>query len=223
MYAADLSKIATDDFAQSLLEVELIPSRRVLKDHILDVVVALHERDVHDLEALRRLLRDKRGHGRLAPELGVDAGYLTLLAREVNAYLVKPLALARIEGLQEPELERMAAAGVTSTRDCYERAATTLGRSSLAAETGLPAERLLEVLELCDLLRVTGLGPASAVAFQAIGISSPSDYLATESAVIQARYADWTEEHTGRREVLGLSDIDYCRRYAAVLDEDIER
>lgn len=223
MYALDLSKVRIDEFERALLTIELIPSRRVLKDHITRVAAALHERGVHDLEALRRLLRDKRRYVELAPELGVDESYLTLLAREVNSYVTKPLPVAGFERLSEPELERLAALGVVSTRDLYERAASGAGRESLGAEADLAPERLSELLELCDLVRVTGIGPASAVAFRDIGIRSPGDYLATDSATIQTRYADWTEAHTSRREVLAFSDIDYCRRYAAALDDDIER
>ena len=223
MYAFDLSAVGTDEFEATILELDMIPSRRALKTHISAIVAALHDRDVEDLEALRRLLKDKRRYSGLASELSVDEQYLTLLNREVNSYAAKPLPLARLERLREEELERLATAGLTLTRHFYERCAPKSGRETLANETGIALERLTDVLELCDLVRITGCGPASARAFWDLGISGPRDYLATESETIQQRYADYTEKETGRREVLGLADIDYCRRYCEGLSDDIER
>ena len=223
MYAFDLSAVSTDDFGATILEIDMIPSRRVLKTHISEIVASLHRHDIDDLEALRRLLKDKRGYSELATGLGVDEQYLTLLNREVNSYVTKPLPLARLERLFEEELERLATASVTSTRHLYERCATKSGREALANETRIAFERLTGVLGLCDLVRITGCGPASARAFWDLGIRGPRDYLATDSETIQRRYADYTEKETGRREVLGLVDIDYCRRYCEGLSDDIER
>jgi len=223
MYAADLTAISLDDFERTLLSVELIPSRRVLRDRISDVCGRLRDRGIDDLEGSRLLLRDKAGYPELAIELGVDVEYLTLLSREINSYRTKPLALARLEGLPPETLDALESVGIHTTEDLYERAAGKRHRLKLAEALDLPEERLMYALELSDLVRITGVGPASAHVLYEIGLHGPRDYLATDSATIQQRYADHTETRLGRREVLGVSDIDYCRRYCTALSDDIER
>ena len=56
MYSIDLAEVSLDSFEETLTTVDLIPSRRMLADHISTVVPLLKERGVADLEALRSCL-----------------------------------------------------------------------------------------------------------------------------------------------------------------------
>jgi hypothetical protein len=222
MYAIDMSAISLDEFEQTLLSIELLPSRRILADHISSVAARLREREVGDLAGLQRLLKDKRRYPELAPELGVDEDYLVLLNREVNSYAVKPMPLAKLGYLSEAELAELAEVGVVSTKDLYERCAERADREAVGRETGITDDRLVAALELANLVRIVGVGPESARGFRDMGFRGPGDVLLADSEEICQRYADWTEATLGRRETLRPADIDYCKRYCVGLTEDIE-
>ncbi len=219
MYSTDLSQISLVAFEETLLTVDLLPSRRALADHISAVVPRLEELGVEHLEDLRKLLADKRGHEQLAGELAADPEYVRLLNREVNSYRSKPLPLAKLDVFTEGELERLVAVGIRSTKDLYERTGLPAQRSALL-RVGLDGRRLLAALELSNLVRINGVGPSFARFFRDLGMCGPEDVLEMETREIIARYEESVADNPDQPK-LRVEDIEYCKRFARWLSEDI--
>lgn len=222
MYSIDLERISLDEFAELVQTADLLPGRRILLDGFPGVIAGLKRRGIGHLAALHRLLKDKKGHPALADELSVSTDYLVVLRREVNSYVSKPVPLAKLGVFSEAELNRLAEAGLKSTRDLYERALTPSARRALADRLGLPVEQVAEALELSDLLRVNGVGPVYARILCEIGIRSPADYLATPSGDLLSRYERLNEEKGITRAKLSVKDVEYCKRFCRKLDADIQ-
>jgi len=220
-YARDLSAFPLRRFAEVLATVELIPSRRILADHIADVAARLETNGVSDLEALRKLLASKERYDRLSRQLGVDADYLTLLNREVNSYKTKPVPLAKLEYLTDSELAALDGAGISSTRALYDRCADKRDRLALTEELGIKITRLDEVLRLANLVRINGVGPAFARFFLDLGVLGPEDVRAIATDEIIRRYEASIADDPDQPRLLD-EDIQYCKRYCEGLQDDIE-
>ncbi|MGB5381730.1 MAG: hypothetical protein WBO25_12120, partial [Acidimicrobiia bacterium] len=134
MYSTDLTAISLDAFEETILTIDLLPSRRMLAGRITDVVPQLKRMGINNLEDLRGRLRDKGRYGELAAGLSVDEEYLTVLNREVNSYVSKPVSLTQLDVFEQPELERLRLARIRSTKDLYERCALPAERRSMAIE-----------------------------------------------------------------------------------------
>jgi hypothetical protein len=93
MYSTDLTSISLDAFEETILTIDLLPSRMMLAEEITDVVPELKRMGIDNLEDLRGLLRDKARYAELAASLSVDEKYLIVLSREVNSYVSKPVSL----------------------------------------------------------------------------------------------------------------------------------
>ncbi len=220
-YSLDLRTITLKRFAEIMTTFELLPSRKVLADHITTVVAHLEEMDVVDLEGLRRLLADKQQYSTLAPRLGVDEGYLTLLNREVNAYRTKPTPLAKLEVLTDEELAALKGAGITSTKHLYDRCRVKADRNDVAAAAGVDLSRLETALRMANLVRINGAGPAFARFFLDIGLTTPEDFRQLDPAEVADRYnASIADDPSQPR--LRSEDVDYCRRFSEGLHTDIE-
>ena len=152
--ALDLRTLTLERFRENLTTFELLPSRKVLADHIDMVVAKLAGMDVTDLEGLRRLLADKNRYPELANQLGVDESYLLILNREVNAYRTKPTALGSLDVFSDNELSALAGAGIKSTKHLYDRCVARDARMTLAADLGVEPGRLQVAPELPSPLRV---------------------------------------------------------------------
>ncbi len=215
MYSINLAKITLDEFQQILTSIDLLPGRRVLLENLPETIAALKEKGISQLEALRKQLANKQKYPELAASLAVSPEYLTILNREVNSYLSKPVALSELGIFSGPELETLASAALKTTRDLYEQAATPTLRHGIAAQLALAPEKFLHALQLSDLLRINGVGPAYAALLWQIGVQSAADYLRLPSAEILARCLQ-----AGAK--LGLKDVDYCKRFCRKLDSDIE-
>lgn len=214
-YSIDLTSISVDEFAETLLTVELLPSRRALADHIATILPKLGETGIENLGQLRRLLANKRKYPELAARLGVDTDYVALLNREVNSYVSKPVLLAKLDCLTPAEIEELAAAGIRSSKDLYGSAATPAQRGAL----GVADERLLECLRLVNLVRINGVGPAFARFLADGGIAGPKDFL---SQNLQQLVADYAASVGDNAPNLRIEDLEYVQRYCRGLSEDIE-
>lgn len=223
MYSTDLTTISLETFEEDILSVDLIPSRRVLADRISDVVPALADRGVEDLEGLRRLLREKHGYPDLAVELGVDEQYLTVLNREVNAYVSKSVSLDRLGVFTDAELESLHTAGITSSRALYERCCRAAERAEFRAELGLDEKRLALAVDLGDLVRINGVGPAFARFLHDLGIQGPRDLNSIDSTDVLDRYHESIAAAPTPGPSLRLEDLEYCRRFSLHLSDDVER
>lgn len=217
-YSIDLAAISLDEFAETLLTVELLPSRRMLADHIAALVPKLAERGISDLADLKRLLAKKAGDAELEGELGVDSEYLTLLNREVNSYVSKPVSLARLESLTSDELAGLEAVGIRSTKDLYQRCHAAAERAAIAAETGIGSDRLEHALGLANLIRINGVGPAFAEYLLEAGVMGPADFLDRDLQQMVDDYAAKVTEGPKLR----IEDLEFVQRYCRGLSEDIE-
>ena len=223
MYSTDLSTIDLTTFEETVLTVDLIPSRRMLADGISNVVCALRRIGVGDLGDLRRLLRDKARYSDLAVNLEVSEQYLTVLNREVNAYVSKPVPLARLGVFTDRELESLRSAGVTSSKTLYERCSLTSERTNLVDELGLDRIRLELALDLSDLVRINGVGPSFARFLRDLGIRGPHEFNAIDPTDVLDRYRESIAAEATPGPDLRIEDLEYCRRFSQHLSDDIER
>ncbi|MDJ0952391.1 MAG: DUF4332 domain-containing protein [Acidimicrobiia bacterium] len=220
-YSLDLRTISLRRFAEILTTFEMLPSRKVLADHITSVVAELAQMGVVDLEGLRRLLADKNRYSELAARLGVDESYLTLLNREVNAYRTKPTPLAKLEVFPDDELAALKRAGITSTKHLYDRCRVKDDRASLAADLDVDRSRLETALKMANLVRINGAGPAFARFFLDVGIGTPEDFRRLDPAAVAEQYNTSIADDPSQPK-LRSEDIDYCRRFSEGLYTDIE-
>ena len=76
------------------------------------------------------------------------------------------------EGIGPVFAAKLIAAGVATTDDLLDRAATSGGRDRLAEETGISGRLLLEWVNHADLMRLDGVGPEYADLLEAAGVDS---------------------------------------------------
>jgi hypothetical protein len=216
-YSIDLAQISLDDFQALLTSVDLLPGRRLLLNDLAAFIARVQQNGIRHLAALQKALKDKKHYPELAAAWGVGVDYLTVLNREINSYVSKPLPLADLEVFDAVELEALAREGLKTSKDLYERCAARSARQALAERITLPAEKLAAALEMADLLRINGVGPVFAGRLRTLGICSTTDYRQTASQEILARYqAAFDQSH------LGIKDIEYCKRFAEKLSSEID-
>jgi hypothetical protein len=222
MYSTDLTSISLDAFEETILTIDLLPSRMMLAEEITDVVPELKRMGIDNLEDLRGLLRDKARYAELAASLSVDEKYLIVLNREVNSYVSKPVSLSQLDVFEEPELERLRMARIRSTKELYERCALPSERRAVAVEHDLDGKPLARALALSDLIRINGVGPAFAHFLSSLGVRSPRDFNSTDPLEILERYRHSVGDGAASGPELRLEDLEYCRRFSLHLSNDIE-
>ena len=222
MYSTDLKRITLDDFAEILTSIDLLPSRQILLDNLSEVIDGLEQKGIENLASLQKLLKNKKKYPDLANELNVSTDYLAVLNREVNSYVSKPLPLSKLDVYSDVELGQLANAGLKSTKNLYEHGLTPTMRQELSERSGVSEERIIEGLELEDLLRINGVGPIYAKILRETGIKNAVNFLVTPSQELLANYERVNNEKGYSKVKLGIKDIEYCERFCRLLDVDIE-
>lgn len=222
MYSVDLKQFTLDEFETVIGNAHLTKSRQILKDNLAGVMSRLRARDINDLAALKTFLRKKIEYPNLAAELATSVDYLTVLNREVNSYISKPVPLAKLEVFTDSELAQLAEAGLKSSKNLYENALSPAARKALSERVSIAEDRILGALELCDLLRINGVGPVFARILREMDIHSAAQFSQTDSQTILDQYHQAILD-TGIASVkLSINDIDWCKRFGDKLDVEIE-
>lgn len=213
-YNIDLSQLALERFKQVLLTKHLMPARLSLRDDIDSRFAALSAQGIANAADLQAALRTKRHVAQLAAATGLPEEYLTLLRREVNSYETKPRPLRDFPGIDPAVIERLAAAGITTTRDYFGCARTAEQRAALAAELGLDPAVVLELARLSDLSRVTGVGPVAARLLLEGGVGSVAQTRTMTIEAIRDRMQAAMDAHPEMEGTLSLKDAMYYRDMA---------
>lgn len=222
MYSVDLAQFTLDEFETTIANANLTPGRQILKDDLSGVISRLKARDINDLAALKTLLRKKKDYPDLADQLSTSVDYLTVLNREVNSYVSKPVPLAKLEVFSESELAQLADAGLKSSKNLYENALTPAARQELSERVTITEDRIRAALELCDLLRINGVGPVFARILREMGLHSATQFSQTDPETILAQYHQAIAD-TGITSVkLSFNDIEWCKRFSGKLAAEVE-
>ena len=80
--------------------------------------------------------------------------------------------LSAIEGLTAYSASKLKSLGIRTTAALLEAARTVKGRKALAAKTGISEQQLLEWANICDYMRIPGMGRAKTGLLRAAGVTT---------------------------------------------------
>lgn len=84
----------------------------------------------------------------------------------------KNVNVESIEGVGPVFAEKLAEAGVKTTERLLKEGATASGRKSIAAQSGIDNKKILEWVNRCDLMRISGIGPEYSDLLEAAGVDT---------------------------------------------------
>jgi hypothetical protein len=220
-YYIDLEQINLERFRRMLASKTLLPSRQILHEQLEARFQTLAAQGIRTLQDLHDALKTKRDVVRLAETSGLPQAYLTILRREVNSYIPRPVNLDKIPELDPDHLERLAEVGIKHTRHLYERAGQADAREALAEQVGIPPDALLEIVKLADLARILGVGGVFARLLYEAGIQTVEAFVDQPPKVLLARVQAVNEKKGYTRVTLTEEDLGYCMETARLLPRGI--
>ena len=221
MYSIDLSKITLDEFKKILLAAYLLPSQKVILTNLEENFERLKHKGILNLQELRNFLKKKKDYTLIADDIKIAEDYLIILNRMVNSYIVKELPLANIEIFSNEELRMLTNTGITNTRHYYEAYLNIKQTEKTLLNENISLEKIKYALHIIDLLRINGVGVDYAKILYEIGIRSVSDYNRTSSDIILQSFQELNKQKELTKATLGITDINYCRRFSERLDNDL--
>src|ERR1700759_1238709 len=80
--------------------------------------------------------------------------------------------ISAIDGLTAWSAAKLKSLGIRTTEALLEAARTVKGRKELSAKTGISEQQLLEWANICDYMRIPGMGKAKTVLLRAAGVAT---------------------------------------------------
>ena len=121
--------------------------------------------------------------------------------------------LEYLAGISEDDVRRLRSVGIRHTNQLLHRASLDIDRRRLAKKTGVSADRLLEFVNQCTLLEVSGLERWVPL-IRRLGINSMPDLRAQDAVALHAKLL----EVIGLAGAPTLSDVQYWISQATGLD-----
>ncbi len=221
MYSVDLSKIETVEFVKLLKSIDLLPGRQMLLNGLDEIAALFESNGIKTIADIQILLKNKSEYSKLSKQYNTTNEYLTILNREINSYKNKPIKLAEIPCIAQMTLSALNNVDINTTKDAYESLISSIKRNSISNQTGISLEELEELLGLCDLLRINGVGPIYAMILYKIGIKSARKYSELNTKIILEMFHNENSDNKYTKAKLGIKDVEYCKRFCAFLDHEI--
>jgi hypothetical protein len=221
-YYIDLDAFSLDKFRRLLETGEVLPGRRILKEQIPERFAVLESMGIHTLADLHQTLKTKKRVEKFAQECGLPLDYVVILRREANSYLPKPVNLRDFPDIDLDCVAQLEAVGVKHSKHLLERARTPEARAELCAQTGVPRERVLELVRLSDLARVNGVGPVFARLYVEAGIYDLDELLSRSPEALRQELLAINKAKGYTRAMVSLKDVVYCIEFAKELPRIIQ-
>jgi hypothetical protein len=209
-YFIDTDKFLIDKFRNILKTKDILPGRIVLKDKIDERFDMLKSKGIHSLSDLLEALKTKPKIEKFAKDTGLYIDYLTILRREANSYVSIPVKLIDLPFIEAEIINKLDSFGIKNSKQLFDNAAKRSAREKLAHRYKLPLDKLFELVRLCDLVRITGVGPVFARIILDSGIGSVKVFLSFESADLFERLIKTNNEKGLTKAKFTIKDIEYC-------------
>jgi Domain of unknown function (DUF4332) len=216
-YFLNASEFPIQKFKHIIQNKDLLPARLALRVNIDNYFDRLISNGIVSLGDLSETLKSKSRLIKFANKTGFDLDYLTLLRREANSYLPLPVKLSEFSVMDLKTAFQLDLMCIINSKQFFEKAHNKSERQILAEEYRLNYEGLTELVKLCDLVRITGVGPVFAKLILDSGFHSVGEFISTDAAIIIEKLLETNKVKQYTRVKFTQNDIDYCIEYGKLL------
>lgn len=221
-YYIDLQSITIGKFSERLKSGFLLPGMMVLRANVDENFEHLKGQGIHNLAELQSELKTKKKLEEFSRHSGLPVEYLTVLRREINGFLPKPIPLAKFKDIKVETVERLAALGIKNSKELFDWVLTPYAREELAAKAGIEYSELMALTSLSDLARIRWVGPSFANFLFKAGFTTVSAVAATPYEELYGVLKKLNESEKIYKGPLSVGDMELCVKAAAELPADIE-
>lgn len=213
-YYLNLEHYSLQKLKASLQRRKMIPSRVMLKEQLEERFGILQDKGICTVKTLLDVLNTAQKIETFSTQSGLAIDYLTILRREAKSYHPKPIRLQDFPGVDVKDIKALEAKSIKQTKQLFEKGHDSEARQQLSQVTGIPLERLNELIALSDLARLYGVGPVFARMIYNAGIRSVKTFVQYDAEEFVSLY----EKATHKEADFSVDDMSFCLELAKELE-----
>lgn len=114
----------------------------------------------------------------------------------------------KIEGVGRKYAAKLEKVGIKSTKQLLDRAATRKGRRDLAGESGIDETLILKWANMCDLMRIKGVGEEFSELLEVAGVDTVKELSKRRADNLHKAMADANVKRKLVRQLPGVGQIE---------------
>ncbi len=214
-YHIDLTKKSLEGYKESIKNSYLPPSFRILKENTDKCFETLKQNNLITMNDIQQKLKTKSNVDKFSKESGLPVDYLTILRRDVNTYLPKPVYLNKFRGVDEDVINTLGKFGIKNTLQLFKRILTPKDREKLSIETKIYKDKILKLTKLTDLSRIKWVGPTFASLFYETGLDTAEKISKSTPEEFNKKILEAKKRLPEIKAKIGMNDIGLCIEVAA--------
>ncbi len=216
-YDIDLSKISLMAYKEILKTQYLLPSRRVLLQNVDYYFDSLAKHGINNLQSLKEIFSSKKRFNQLIISTGLKEDLMIILKREIGSLAPSVVKISDFLYLDEGVLTALKTFDILNSRDYYSLFLENRLNSDFFSKIRLDETRAIELFELCDLVRINGVGAIAAKSFLDAGYHSVYDVANTTASKMLERVSRVNDIYHYYKTKLGIKDMQFCIDYAKLI------
>ena len=221
-YFIDIEQLSLTKYREILEKSELLPGRRILYEKTKERFDILSKYGITNLQMLAQALKSADKIKKLSKETNVPADYLTILRREVNRLLPKPVSISDFPDIDKTLITKLNKKGIKNTLQLFEQCDTKNKRTAFAREIDVPIIDLEEITKLSDLSRIWGVGPIFCRIFYETGIDTIKKVAKSNAQKLHNQLTEINETKKYTKAKFTVKDVALCIDIAHDLPKTIE-
>ncbi len=127
-------------------------------------------------------------------------------------------AIEKIEGIGPKNAEVLRSHGITRTHHLLEQGASRKGRKAVAEKTGLDEKKILKWANMCDLMRIKGVGEEYSELLEAAGVDTVKELRTRKPQNLRQAMVDVNEKKKLVRQLPSDKQVEGWVKQAKDLD-----
>jgi hypothetical protein len=221
-YFIDIERISLKKYRTILEKSELLPGRRILYEKTKERFELLEQNGISNLLQLVQALKTSDKIKKLSKETNIPTDYLTILRREVNRLLPKPVSISDFPDVDKSMITKLDKRGIKNTLQLFDQCDTKKKRTALAKEAEILITDLEELTKLSDLSRIWGVGPIFCRIFYETGANTVNKVSIANAAELHKQLMTINENKNYTKAKFTIKDVQLCIDIAFDLPKTIE-
>jgi replicative superfamily II helicase len=216
-YSLDLSKISIDAYKEILKNQYLLPSRKILHQDIDSSFDAIHSCQIKNLAELKNALSTTQKLNVFSEKSGLSKDYLTILRREIGSIEPKIVLIKDFPEVDKETMNSLVIEGLKSSKDYYEFYYSLKDKNDITQKLSISNDKAQELISLCNLVRINGVGAVAAKSFFDAGYKSINEVANTTAEEMLERVLKVNDIKQYYKAKLGTKDMQFCIGFARII------
>jgi hypothetical protein len=216
-YTIELKRIPVQTYMEILKNQNLLPGRRILLENIEMNFQKIINAGIGTLCELKNSLSTPLKISAFSTATTISEDYLVILKREMSSLEQKPVLISDFPGISGETVSRLSDTRVKTSKDFFDLFHLNEDIAAFSEKTGISEEEINELLCLCNLVRINGVGSIAAKIMYESGYKSVVEVARANAAVLLGRISDVNSSKQYYKAKLGEKDMQFTIDFANLI------